>query len=256
LKWLTWAVVGVCFFLMTPSSPHAQDDYKVDLGEIEKEIESKSMAPFSLNGFLEFEPKLFVANRDSALYRLRFFDQNEGKTLEEYPFTLRLEGTFTKGNFSGFFRGNSEVKYSFDGWEETTKLLEGFASYKQGANLSFDAGKKQVRWGKGYAWNPVNFVGRERNPEDPEEALEGFILFRADAVRSFSGPLKTASLSAVVLPVYDNINDDFGEEDHVNFAAKFYLLLMDTDIDFLFFCGRQPNHPFRLRFFKKHSDQL
>jgi hypothetical protein len=33
-----------------------------------------------------------------------------------------------------------------------------------------DAGKKVVKWGKGYAWNPVAFVDRPKNPEDPEEA--------------------------------------------------------------------------------------
>lgn len=250
MRWIAGAVFAFSFFLLLPPAPRAQDEYKIDLGEIEKEIESKSKAPFSLNGFFEFEPKLFGADQDTALYRLRFFDQNEGETLEEYPSSLRLEGTYTRGDLSAFFRGNSEVKYSYDGWEETTKLLEGFASYKYNANLSFDAGKKLVRWGKGYAWNPVNFIGRNRDPEDPEEALEGFVLFRADAVRSFSGPVKTASLSAVALPVYDNFNDDFGEEDHVNFATKLYLLVLDTDIDFLFFAGASRTTRFGFDFSK------
>jgi hypothetical protein len=250
LRWIARAVIALFFILFLPLVPHAQEEYKVDLGEIEKEIESKSKAPFSLNGFLEFEPKLFGADPDTALYRLKFFDQNEGETFEEYPFSSRLEGTYTRGDLSVFFRGNAEVKSSNDGFEETTKLLEGFASYKHNANLSFDAGKKLVRWGKGYAWNPVNFIGRNRDPEDPEEALEGFILFRADAVRSFSGPMKTANLSAVALPVYDNFNDDFGKEDHVNFASKLYLLLWDTDIDFLYFGGASRTTRFGFDFSK------
>jgi hypothetical protein len=103
--------------------------------------------------------------------------------------------------------------------------------------LAVDLGKKVAKWGKGYAWNPVAFVDRPKNPEDPEEALEGFYLATGNVIRSFAGPLKTVAFTPVILPVYEHVNNDFGEKNHINFAAKLYFLLYDTDIDVMVFTG-------------------
>jgi hypothetical protein len=40
-----------------------------------------------------------------------------------------------------------------------------------------------------------------------------------------------------MLPVWQGGNEDFGAEDHINLAAKLYLLYLDTDIDFILFTG-------------------
>ena len=45
--------------------------------------------------------------------------------------------------------------------------------------------------------------------------------------------MQTVALTTVVLPVYQGVNEDFGEEDHINLAAKLYLLYRDMDIDFM-----------------------
>ena len=58
-----------------------------------------------------------------------------------------------------------------------------------------------------------------------------------DYIRSFDGPLKTFSFTPVILPVYDHINDDFGNSNKMNFAGRFYFLLYDTDIDLMFMTG-------------------
>ncbi|MDA3902388.1 MAG: hypothetical protein PF441_02940 [Desulfuromusa sp.] len=49
--------------------------------------------------------------------------------------------------------------------------------------------------------------------------------------------MQTIALTGVLLPVWEDVNDDFGEQDHVNVAAKLYLLYRDTDIDFILFTG-------------------
>jgi hypothetical protein len=59
----------------------------------------------------------------------------------------------------------------------------------------------------------------------------------ADYIRSFDGPLKTISFTPALVPVYGDMNEDFGEAHHVNVAGKLYLLLYDTDIDFMFLAG-------------------
>jgi hypothetical protein len=47
-----------------------------------------------------------------------------------------------------------------------------------------------------------------------------------------AGPLQTVVFTLVLLPLKGDINSDFGAPDHLNPAAKLYLLVQDTDIDF------------------------
>ncbi len=103
--------------------------------------------------------------------------------------------------------------------------------------MTLDVGKKVLKWGKGYAWNPVAFIDRPKDPDEPDLALEGFWVLAADFIQSFSGPLKTLSFTPVFMPVLQHINDDFGAAEQANLAAKLYLLLYDTDIDFIVFTG-------------------
>jgi len=240
LAWLLFPLVAV----------YSQDKYQVELSEIEKEIEKTADKPYSLGGFLEFQPILFGIDRDSAFSRLRFFRRSHGSTFDQYNFRLRMEGSYKKDIFSLFFRSDTHVRNDFDGWDEDTKLFEGFFSFKPSPSFTVDAGKKLMKWGKGYAWNPVSFIDRPKNPEDPEEALEGSTLLSADFIRSFEGPLKNAALNLTLLPVYEHVNAKFGELDHVNFASKLYLLFYDTDIDFMIFTGSSRSTRYGLDFAK------
>ena len=168
---------------------------------------------------------------------MQFFNRRRGSAFDQYNFRLRLEGSYKKDIFSIFLKTDTLVRNDFDGWDEDTKLFEAYASVKPSPSFTLDAGKKTMKWGKGYAWNPVGFVSQPKNPEDPEEALEGLTVLSADFIRSFDGPLKNAALTAVAVPVYEHINAKFGELNHMNFASKLYLLLYDTDIDLIVLSG-------------------
>lgn len=229
---LMGVVVLWAWVFSSPAFP--QSEYQFDLTEIEKEIEKK---PYSIGGFLEFEPILFGLDRDAALYRLKFFDRDEGPTLEQYNLGLRLEGGYQEEKVGIYFRTDGLLRYDYLGWDGEIDLLEGYLSMKPSPRLPVDVGKKVTKWGKGYAWNPVSFVGRPKDPEDPQEALEGFYLLTADLIKSLEGPLKTVAFTPVILPVLKDLNDDFGEVGHINFAAKLYFLLWDSDLDLLFFTG-------------------
>ncbi len=63
-------------------------------------------------------------------------------------------------------------------------------SAKPLTSVKIDIGKKTLKWGKGYAWNPVAFADRPKDPDDPEQAMEGYIIASTDFIRSFDGPLK------------------------------------------------------------------
>jgi hypothetical protein len=215
----------------------AQEPYRVDLSEIEKEIAKAADKPYNLGGFVEFQPTLLGIDRDSTFSRVKFFRDKQGATFDQYNFRLRLEGSYKKDIFSAYFKTDTLVRNDFEGWDEDTKLFEAYASVKPTPSFILEAGKKVMKWGKGYAWNPVSFVARPKNPEDPEEALEGATVATADFIRSFDGPLKTATLTAAVVPVYPHVNAKAGELYHTNFASKLYLLAYDTDLDFMIFTG-------------------
>jgi hypothetical protein len=224
---LVWVIISLGSFAL------AEEEYKFELSEIEKK-------PYHLGGYLELRPVLFVLDRDAALYKLTFYNRDEGKTIEAYNGKLQLEGSLEKGIARLFVRTNFDLQYSYLGWEdsETKRMIyEGYLSLKPSDSLSFKFGKQTLLWGKGYAFNPVAFVSRPKDPDDPELALEGFIAASADYIKSFNGPLKTFSITPVIFPVYDHINDDFGEINYLNFTGKIYFLLYDTDIDLMAMTG-------------------
>jgi hypothetical protein len=219
------------------SQEQSQDKFEIDLSELQKEIDQVATKPYSLGGFLEFQPNLLGIDRDSAVSRLQFFNKKQDSTFEQYNSRLRLEGSYKLDPFSVFFRTDTWVRNDFDGWDEDIRLFEAYASLKPSPNFVFEAGKKAAKWGKGYAWNPVSFIAPPKNPEDPEEALEGFTLITADFIRSFAGPLKTMTLTTAAVPVYKHINAKVGELGNTDFASKLYLLLYDSDLDFMVSTG-------------------
>jgi hypothetical protein len=239
-------------FLICMSSVSFSQEYKFDPSEIEKK-------PYHIGGYLEVKPVLFGLDQDAALYKLRFYNQDEGKTTEAYNGKVQIEGNYERGIARLFTRTNFDLQYSYLGWEHTeTKhmIYEGYLALKPSDSLSFKLGKQTLLWGKGYAWNPVAFVCRPKDPDDPELALEGYVTASADYIKSFNGPLKTISLTPVLLPVYKDIkddfdiNDDFGEVDHLNFAGKLYFLFYDTDIDLTGLIGKSKTNRVGIDFSK------
>lgn len=216
-----------CAILIQPFSICADEEYQFDISEIDKK-------PYHLGGYIEINPVLFGLNQDSRFYRLKLYDRNKGSTLEQYGFTLQLEGSYEKGPAAIFARVNSNLRYTYEGWSDQTDLYEGFLSFKPFSSLTLDIGKKTLKWGKGYAWNPAAFLDRSKDPDDPDLNLEGFVVVSMDYTKSFNSPLKTFSFSPVLIPVYDEVNEDFGEPGYLNMAAKFYFLFLDTDIDVMF----------------------
>ncbi|RJQ23076.1 MAG: hypothetical protein C4560_01435 [Nitrospiraceae bacterium] len=206
------------------------EEYSFDISEIEKK-------PYHIGGYAEFRPVLFGLDRDAALYKLKFYNRDEGSAIEEYNAALQLEGGLEKGIARLFVKTNTDYKKSYLGEDQETTLYEGHLSLKPSPSLTIAMGKQTLKWGKGYAWNPVAFVDRPKDPDDPELALEGFIVASADYIKSFGGPLTTVSFTPVLIPVYDHVNDDFGDIDNLNFAGKLYLLLYDTDIDLIILGG-------------------
>src|SRR4030043_524723 len=242
-SWALWWAIG-CLLIFSGPVAFAEEEYKFDLSEIEKK-------PYHIGGYAELRPVVFWLDRDASLYKLKFFNRDEGNTLEEYNGKLQLEGSFEKGIARLFVRTNFDLQYSYLGWDhnETKRMIyEGYLSLKPSDSLNFKFGKQTLLWGKGYAFNPVAFISKPKDPDDPELALEGFIAASADYIKSFSGPLKTFSITPVIFPVYEHINDDFGKINRFNFVGKLYFLFYDTDIDLIGLTGGSKTNRFGMDF--------
>ncbi len=225
--------LGLLFFyalLLWPVVLCAAETYTFDLTEIEKK-------PYHFGGYVEMKPTIFQTRQESSLYRLKYYNRDLGSSLEEANLKLQLEGNYEKGIARLYFKTNTDYKLSRLGDQEKTDLYEGFLSLNPSSSWKIDAGKKTFKWGKGYAWNPVAFIDRAKDPDDPEVGMEGVFAMSADYTKSFDGPLKTVSFTPVLQPVYDHINAEFGKKDYLNLAGKLYLLLYDTDIDLIFLTG-------------------
>jgi len=225
-----WFIFLPIVFWLIPQVLCAEESYTFDPGETEKK-------PYHVGGYVEFKPVLFGLDREAAFYKLRFYDNPRGQALVEANGRIQLEGSYEKNIFRIYAKTNTDLKSSYSGESERSTFYELYGSVKPSASLKFDAGKKTMKWGKGYAWNPAAFVDRPKDPDDPEQALEGYIVLSADYIKSFEGPLKTLSVTPVLFPVYDHVNGDFGNNYKMNFAGRIYFLLYDTDVDLMFMAG-------------------
>ena len=229
MKSLFSALFLLCLFA---GAAQAAEEFTFSLSEIENK-------PYHIGGYLEFRPVLFGLDQNAAFYKLNLFNENVGNTITQYNERLWIDGNIQKGIAGFYLQLSADFQQSnvFDS-KSKAKSYQAYLSLKPSSSLTMDMGKKTSKWGKGYAWNPAAFVDRPKDPDDPELALEGYVIAAADYIKSFSsGPLKTFSFTPVVLPEYGDMNDDFGQTDHVNFAAKAYFLLYDTDIDLMFLAG-------------------
>lgn len=109
-----------------------------------------------------------------------------------------------------------------------------YLNIKPSNNHSLDIGKKSLKWGKGYFFNPAAFFDRKKDPTEPENAKEGYILANYKYNKSFQSDLKNIMLDIVYLPTTNDLNKDFYAGDSDNLAMKLYMLLYDTDIELIY----------------------
>lgn len=234
--------VFLCISLILPQLSFAEE-FEFDLSEFEKK-------PYSVSGYVELRSVIFGLDEEAALYKLRFYDQDEDDTAYEFNLGALIDLSYQKSISEIFIQPYILYTDSYDESELKVELFQGYLALKPSTSLSIYAGQKAVKWGKGYAWNPVGFVERSKDTNDPDLAREGFVMLTADYTKSFEGVLKTVSFSPVFIPVSENINEDFGEPDALDLAGKIYFLLYDTDIDLMFLTGDSKPKRYGLDFSK------
>ncbi|MCK4890362.1 MAG: hypothetical protein KAS97_10560 [Candidatus Aminicenantes bacterium] len=246
MRWLLTLLLLLSFPEMLLAQ---EEEYSFDLSEIE-------IKPYHIGGYVELRPVLFGLDRDSSSHKLKFYDHGEGHTLDVYNLTFQLDASYEKGITGLYLKTNTDLKQSDVESSEETELYEGYLSIEPSPSLTLEVGKKTLKWGKGYAWNPVAFVDRPKNPNDPELAMEGFVVFTFEYIKSFSGALKTLSISPLILPVNESINSEFGDQSQLIFGGKIYLLLNNTDIDFMILSGKHFADRFGIDFSRNISSNI
>lgn len=227
-----WTIAAL---VLAPVCLAGESTYTFDASDYSKK-------PFELGGYLELKADHFDLNRDSPFYRFNYAGMPQRSNIDRGTATLKLTGKARAGDWLLSARSHSEYADDQLSSSGEHRFDEFLLSWKPSPGLTIDAGKTVLKWGKGYAWNPVGFVERPKDPNDPELAREGFTVLTADLVRSFDGPLKTVAFTPVLLPVTSSMNSAYGRPGHGNVGAKLYMLFHDTDIDF-YYLGRGSRAP-------------
>ncbi|MBX3635205.1 MAG: hypothetical protein KF683_07445 [Rubrivivax sp.] len=220
-----WRLAALAVAAALPGAARAAD-YRFDLSEIEPR-------PYQVSGFAEARGEHLRLRPEGALFPLSFAGESPRPRLDRANLGFELAGRWRQGMLTAHGRLGGSASVDAFGSDGNATVLEAAVRLSPAEGLSVDLGKQVQRWGKGYAWNPVAFFERPKDPNDPQLAREGFVMASTDWVKSLPGTLAAVGFTPVLLPVDDGLNRDFGAPRHANPGARLYLLLADTDIDLL-----------------------
>jgi len=227
----------ILFFFLAVLFVLDADEYDFDMGAIEKK-------PYEYSGYLRLEDKAQRLNNDT-------------KDFQNY---LHLEGLFDFSYNYEMFKFKTSLMATQDYIE--SKLSENnlqanelYVEAKFTSNHTVLLGKESLQWGKGYFFNPVAFFDRMKDPSEPTQVREGFIIAKYSYNKSFNSNLKNISFDFVYLPSTKEINSDYyklvpNSESADNIAMRLYLLLYDTDIDFIYNYSNVSNNKIGIDFSK------
>lgn len=219
----------------------AQDEFSFDVSSFEKK-------PYDFGGYVEFTADRQWLNTDSAAYKLNSSLFSDRSIINYQSATIELTGQYIKKNWQVSINAHVFTETDNLNSESNTPLYEGILAYKPEPGFTFEVGKKALKWGKGYAWNPTAFVERLKNPDEPDNSREGYTMATMDIINSFAGDLKTLAFTPVYFPVNEEINTDYSRVKADNYAAKLYLLYKDTDIDLVYLSEGSRSYRFGVDF--------
>jgi hypothetical protein len=257
-KWRRVALIALLLFfgiILAPDAQAQDEEYDLDFDIPEVEDESR----FEIWGQAEFKFISRFLDESSDIYKQKFYKTgNQENPALEQQLQIKPEISWGKGEFGAYLRPRLTVNWSqmpkskavydepseplFIGdeqWRGEILAEEGYLNWSPSPSLSFEVGKKVLKWGKGYAWNPVSFVSRIKDVNDPDSSREGYVLGFADYIVSMDGPVSTIAFTPVVSTVNDNINQGLARDDTTLFGGKVYVLAYDMDFDFMAVAGEK-----------------
>jgi hypothetical protein len=230
------------------------EDKSSDTLDLDFEIPEVETKPYSFNAKFEISETIKGLDEDSLLFHQRYPNGRDDETLYQTEFDLKVEGSYQVSIVKLYARLNGDLYYNKDeDWVNDSRTEEAYVSLLPSPSITFDVGKKVLKWGKGYAWNPAAFFSRSKDIEDPDVTLEGYYVVTGDLIKSMDGVLKTIALTPVILPVSSHINDEWGTERETIWGGKVYFFAFDTDLDIMFLSGEEAEDRFGVDFSKNIS---
>ena len=190
------------------------DDYSFNMDELDT-IEVKS---YEYSGYLKSEYKYLNIKSEPNI------DSYLGEAMLDFKYyndklTINSEFMVNYENID-----NSEDK--------SYSLNQLYLNYSFNKNHFINVGKVSSKWGKGYFFNPIAFIDRKKDPNNPELTKEGYELFGYKYNKVYTGSnLKNFTFDMIYLPTSSNQNNDLYNNTSNNIALKAYFLYFDTDID-------------------------
>jgi len=222
------ALAALSGVLLLGSACVSAEEFSFDASEFAQKT-------FEFSGFVEQKEEGLKLRSGSPAFKLAYPGEPGRDGLLRSSSTLELSGKANLGDF--VLDARAQASLADDALVSSTRkpsVMEGGLRWSASPGLSFDAGKRVQRWGKGYAWSPVAMVERPKDANDPQASREGFVMASGEWTKSLSGgPVSTVSLMGLVVPTDGSMNRDFGQSQDLNPAARLYLLAWDTDIDLM-----------------------
>lgn len=200
------------------------DEFSFDVSEYAKK-------PFEYSIYGEARIDSLKLNPESTFYQLWGLAEKYGVRNNSQTGLINLTAKYQIENFSAKFNGLAQRRN--DNFEATDQSVinSAYISFKPSVNFNLDIGKQSLKWGKSYAWNLLGFAERAKDNNDPDATREGWEMVSADYIENFDSPLKTIAFTPVLIPVDNNINNEYGAKNYLNPILKVYMLLYNTDID-------------------------
>jgi hypothetical protein len=118
--------------------------------------------------------------------------------------------------------------------EKTASINQAFVNYKYDDNHQLNIGKITPKWGKGYYFNPVAFIDRKKDPNEPQLSREGFSSLNYQYNKVYNDKLQNLAFDIFYIRTTKDINHYLYNNNSNIAAMKLYLLYNDIDIDIIY----------------------
>lgn len=231
---------ALCITLISLSvSLFASEDYGFNMDELEQ-MELKN---YDFSGYLKAQHKHQNLNEDSLMYL------SKNKSSQE---TYLGELFFNFKYFQDKYTFNSDFVINYENIdnaeEDSYTVNQAFLTYKFNNFNEFNIGKRTAKWGKGYFSNPIAFIDRGKDPNEPEANKEGFTQVNYKFNKVYQGDLQNVGFDFTYIPTSKDFNEDLYAQKSNIFASKLYLLYKDIDIDFAYVYSNKESNKFGIDF--------
>jgi len=230
MKW-SILIAGIIIIVISSAAAYAEEDYSFALPSAEAKKET-----LELSGNLDVKYSIFKSRLDSPMYDLQYYNQQLSDILSSYKMDSYLNGDYQTKDLGVHLKTHSEY---YNDAQNAFNLFELYGDLNVSDNAFLLLGKKRYNWGKGYAFNPVGYVNPVKDPENPELSQAGIFSINYEYSKSLpKGPLKNVSFDLIGIPSVSTINNKISELENTDAAGKLYFLLLDTDLDLMWYASK------------------